>query len=84
MVNRSRDRGLYDAWLRRFSSWRIALTASSIHLDNVTRHRPRQLDHESMILWLRKCNASGQTLVYTEICPENRDYELAIKREFGS
>lgn len=84
MVNRSRDRALYDACLRHFGGWRSALTAAGVNLDNVTRHRPRQLDRESMIQWLRNRKASGQTLVYTEVCLENRDYVLAIKREFRS
>lgn len=84
MVNRSRDRGLYDACLRHFGSWRNALSASGINLDNVTRHRPRQLDRESMILWIRNRKASGQKLAYTDVCLENRDYALAIKREFRS
>lgn len=37
-----------------------------------------------MLLWLRNRQASGQTLVYSEVCLENRDHALAIRREFGS
>jgi hypothetical protein len=37
-----------------------------------------------MILWLRNRQAAGQSLVYGEVCLENRDYAMAIKREFCS
>ena len=42
MVNRSRDRALYDAAIRHFSTWREALTAG-INLANVKRHKPKNL-----------------------------------------
>jgi hypothetical protein len=37
-----------------------------------------------MLLWIRNRQAAGQTLAFTEVCLENRDYALAIRREFGS
>lgn len=83
-LNRSRDRALYEAAIRHFGSWREALTAAGINLANVTRRRPKHLDRESMILWLRNRQAAGQTLVCGEVCLENRDYALAIRRKFGS
>ncbi len=83
-VNRCRDRALYNAALRHFGSWREALTAAGINLANVTRRRPKHLDRESMLLWLRNRQAAGQSLVYSEVCLENRDHALAIRREFGS
>jgi hypothetical protein len=43
MVNRSRDRALYDAAIRHFGSWREALTAAGINLVNVKRHKPKNL-----------------------------------------
>jgi hypothetical protein len=84
MVNRSRDRALYDAAIRHFGSWREALTAAGINLANVTHRRPKHLDRDGMILWLRNRQAAGQSLVYSEVCLENRDYAHAIRREFGS
>jgi hypothetical protein len=83
-VNRSRDRALYDACLRHFGSWREALTAAGINLANVTRHRPKNLDHDAMLLWIRNRKESGQSISFSEVCFENRDYALAIKREFRS
>jgi len=83
-VNRSRDRAQYDAAVRHFGSWREALTAAGINLANVTRRRPKHFDRETMLLWLRNRQASGQTLIYSEVCLENRDHALAIRREFSS
>ncbi|WP_345685915.1 hypothetical protein [Novipirellula caenicola] len=84
MVNRSRDRGLYDAALRYHRSWRAALTAAGVNLANVSRRRPDHFDREAMILWLRDRQAAGQSLIYTEVCLENRDKTMAIRRTFRS
>jgi len=70
--------------VRHFGSWREALTAAGINLANVTHRRPKHLDRETMLLWLRNRQAAGQSLVYGEVCLENRDHALAIRREFGS
>jgi hypothetical protein len=84
MVNRSRDRALYDATIRCFGSWREALTEAGINLANVTRHRPKNLDRDAMLLWIRNRKEAGQSITFSEVCFENRDYALAIKREFQS
>ncbi|MDA8744791.1 hypothetical protein N9N28_09180, partial [Rubripirellula amarantea] len=84
MVNRSRNRPLYDAALRHHGSWRAALTAAGINLANVSRRRPENFDRETMILWLCERQAAGQSLVYSEVCLENRDKAMAIRRTFGS
>ncbi|KAA1258205.1 hypothetical protein LF1_07210 [Rubripirellula obstinata] len=84
MVNRSRNRPLYDAALRHHGSWRAALTAAGINLSNVSRRRPENFDRETMILWLRERQAASQSLVYSEVCLENRDKAMAIRRTFGS
>ena len=83
-VNRSRDRALYDAAVRHFGSWRESLTAAGINMANVTHRRPKHLDRESMLLWLRNRKEADQPFTFSEVCLENRDYALAIKREFGS
>ena len=83
-INRSRDRGLYEACIRHFGSWRDALTNAGINLANVTRHKPKNLDRDAMLLWIRKRKEAGQSLTFSEVCFENRDYALAIKREFHS
>jgi len=83
-INRSRDRAHYNAAVRHFGSWREALTAAGINLANVTRHRPKNLDRDAMLLWIRNRKEAGQSITFSEVCLENRDYALAIKREFRS
>ncbi len=51
---------------------------------NVSRRRPKHLDREVMILWLQQRQAAGQSLRWTVVCLENRDYALAIHRVFRS
>jgi hypothetical protein len=70
--------------LDNFGSWRSALTAAGVNLANVTHRRPKHLDREALLLWLQLRKANGQTLVWTEVCLENRDYALATKRHFRS
>lgn len=42
------------------------------------------LDRQTMLLWLRNRQSAGESLIYGEVCLENRDYALAIRRTFGS
>lgn len=84
MVNRNRDRPLYEAALRYHGTWRAALTAAGINLTNVSRRRPDHFDRDTMILWIRQRQAAGQSMTYTEVCLENRDKAMAIRRTFGS
>ena len=51
---------------------------------NVSRRRPKYLDREMMKLWLQQRQAGGQSLKWTVVCLENRDYALAIRRTFGN
>lgn len=83
-VNRSRDRAHYNAAVRHFGSWREALSAAGINMANVTHHRPKNLDRDAMLLWIRNRKEAGQAITFSEVCLENRDYALAIKREFRS
>jgi hypothetical protein len=83
-VNRSRDRALYESALHYFGTWRAALAAAGVNLAHVSHRRPKNLDRQNMLLWIRSRQAAGQTLAFTEVCLENRDYALAIRREFGS
>lgn len=84
MINRSRDRPLYEAALRHHGSWRAALTAAGINRANVSRRRPKNFDRETMILWMKERQTSGKSLIWTEVCLEHRDKALAIRRTFGS
>jgi hypothetical protein len=55
-----------------------------VNLANVTPRKPKNLDREAMLHWLRNRQSAGQSLTYSEVCLENRAYALAIRREFGS
>jgi len=83
-MNRNRDRGLHEADVRQLGSWREALAAAGINFPSVTHRRPKNLDREAMLLWLRNRQSAGQSVIWTDVCLENRDYALAIRREFGS
>jgi hypothetical protein len=83
-VNRSRDHAFYIAAVHHFRSWRDALTVTGVNLANVRTRKPKNLDREAMLHWLRNRRSAGQSLTYGEICLENRAYALAIRREFGS
>jgi hypothetical protein len=83
-VNRTRDRELYYAAIHHFGSWREALAAAGVNLSNVARRKSKHLNRETMLLWLHNRHVSGQSLVYKQVCLENRDHALAIRREFGS
>ena len=83
-TNRERNRPLYRAALHYYGSWRAALAGSGINLANVYRRRPKNLDRETMVLWLKERQTAGQSLVWTEVCLENRAYALAIRRTFRS
>ena len=83
-INQDRDRALYDAARQHFGGWRDALAAAGINLANVTHRKPNNVDREAMLLWIRNRHSAEQTLIYTEVCLENRDYALAIRSEFGS
>jgi hypothetical protein len=37
-----------------------------------------------MILWLQQRQVAGNRLKWSVVCLENRDYALAIRREFGN
>jgi len=83
-TNRERNRQLYRAALHYYGSWRAALAGSGINLANVYRRRPKNFDRETMVLWLKERQTAGQSLVWTEVCLENRAYALAIRRTFRS
>jgi hypothetical protein len=83
-VNRSRDRALYNAALRHFGSWRAALEVAGVNLKNVSNGKPKHLSREAMIHWLQNRRSAGQTLMFRDVCLENRDHAMAIRREFGS
>ena len=42
------------------------------------------LDRDAILLWIRNRKEAVQSITFSEVCLENRDYALAIKREFRS
>jgi len=59
--------------------------AKLFHKCSAHTHRcPKNLHMETMKLWLKEREASGQSLVWTKVCLENRTYALAIRRRFRS
>ncbi len=40
--------------------------------------------NSGLLLSIRNRQAAGQSLVFSEVCLEKRDYALAIRREFRS
>lgn len=83
-VNRERNGPMYRAAIHYYGSWREALSASGINLAHTSRRCPKNLDMETMKLWLKEREASDQSLVWTKVCLENRTYALAIRRRFRS
>ncbi|MFN3194272.1 MAG: homing endonuclease associated repeat-containing protein [Aureliella sp.] len=84
MVNRARNRPLYEAVLHFHGSWRGGLAAAGINLAHLSRRQPKRIDNETMVLWLKERASAEQTLVWTEVCLENREQAFAIRRRFGS
>ncbi len=82
--NRSRDHALYRATLSYFGSWRAGLIAAGINLSNVDKLGVKKVTREVLLLWLQNRQASGHSLVWTDVVLENRSYALAIKRTFRS
>lgn len=74
--------GFTSTEIRHFVSWREAIAEAGINLANVTRHKPKNLDRDAMLLWVRNRKEAGQPITFFEVCLENRDFALAIKREF--
>jgi len=53
-------------------------------LFNIARELARLRKVKSMILWLQNRQSAGQSVIWTDVCLETRDYALAIRRESGS
>ena len=83
--NARRDRSLYDAARRLFGSWREALSAVGLKLENAhLLGRPRKLKKDELIIQLRQRHESGQSLAWRIVCLDNHAFATAVKRAFGS
>jgi hypothetical protein len=82
--NMHRDRRLYDAARQHFGTWRKALVAAGVNLNNAFVRRPRKLDRGEILAAIRQRDESGQSLAWTDVCLENRALATAAKHAFGS
>lgn len=83
--NMKRDRRLYEAARQHFGTWRSALVATGINLEHAFAVRPpRKIDKQKLLKTIRQKHKSGETLVWTNVCLENRALASAGKRAFGS
>jgi hypothetical protein len=81
-----RDRRLWEAARRYFGTWRKALEAAGLNLQlaGLNGGRPRRLDREKVMEDLRQWLAAGHSRKWLEICLQNHDLALAVKRACGS
>lgn len=83
--NSQRDRRLYDAARSHFGSWSAALIEAGVNIEHSQlRRKPRRLNRDDLIAELRQRQATGQSLVWHQVCVENRALASAIKHAFGS
>lgn len=82
--NVKRDRRLYEAARLHFGTWRKALRAAGINLEHAFVRRPRKHDKRKLLETIKHRHESGATLMWTEVCLENRAFATAAKQAFGS
>ena len=82
--NMQRDRRLYEAARQHFGTWRKALVLAGINLENAFVRRHRKHDRQSILDTVKQRHASGASLIWTDICLENRVFASAAKHAFGS
>lgn len=82
-----RDRRLWDSARRYFGDWRKALEAAGIDLQYTAGLRggkPRRLKKEKTLEELQQWLAAGHSRNWLDICLQNHDLALAVKRACGS
>lgn len=83
--NLKRDRRLYEAAHQHFGTWRKALIAAGINLKLAfLRSGPRKHNKKKLLEAIKQRHTAGQSLIWGEICMENRQFASAIKSAFGS
>ena len=83
--SKHRDARLYRAALKYFGSWNDALEAAGINWRNVRMDaKPQRHDKQKILEMIRERHISGLTLVWSEVCCENRTLAQAAKQLFGS
>ena len=84
MHNMRRDRQLYEAARKHFGTWKKAVAAAGINLEHAFARRPRKLSKQDMLDTIRHRHANSLSLIWTDICLENRAFASAGKHPFGS
>ena len=82
--NMRRDRRLYEAARQHFGTWRKTLVAAGVNLEHAFVRRPRKHDRKKLLETIKQRHESGETLVWTDVCLENRAFASAAKQAFGS
>lgn len=83
--NKERDRKLFNAARRHFGSWRKALRAVGMNLEQARpSSKPRNLSRDKVISILRQRQAEGKSLEWSVVCLENRVFAVAAKQLFRS
>ena len=82
--NMHRDRQLYEAARLHFGTWRKTLVAAGVNLEHAFVRGPRKHDRQQLLETIRQRQTSGKTLVWTDVCLENRAFASAAKHTFGS
>jgi hypothetical protein len=83
--NASRDRLLYAAAARFFGSWGQALEAAGVDVRySQLRDKRRKLNREDVIQKLQQRYSAGESMVWNQVCAENRELATAAKYAFGS
>ena len=84
MHNMRRDRQLYEAARKHFGTWKKAVAAAGINLEHAFARRPRKLSKQDILDTIRHRHANSASLIWTDICLENRSFASAAKHAFGS
>ncbi len=58
--------------------------AAGVNLEHAFFRGPRKLDKQAILEAIRQRDASGQSLVWKDVCLENRALATAAKHAFGS
>lgn len=83
--NASRDRLLYDAATRFFGSWGQALESAGVDFRySQLRDKRRKLIREDVIQKLQQRHSAGHSMIWNQVCAENRELATAAKYAFGS
>lgn len=82
--NMRRDRQLYEAARKHFGTWRKALATAGINLEHAFVKSPRRLNKQKILDRIKQRQATNASLIWTDICLENRVFASAAKRAFGS